>query len=89
MNLNLGALFAGVGFRTNYPEYEPGEEFEAYVTGADGADALVRVGDTMIRLDAADRARRLVDRRVRLRVTEFDAERHVGRGELLEDLGDV
>lgn len=89
--LNWDAAFAGVGFRTSHPEYDPGAELEAYVTGADGDDALVRIGDTVIRLavdgDAPPRA--LVDRRVRLRVTEFDDDRHVGRGELLEDLGDV
>lgn len=89
MKLNLGAAFAGIGFRTNRPVYEPGAEFEAYVTGADGDDALVRIGDTVIRLAADGNARALLDRRVRLRVTKFDADRHAGRGELLEELGEI
>jgi hypothetical protein len=76
----LETVLAGLTFRTSTPAFEPGEEFTAYVTGTDGTDALVRVGDSVLRLDGGDES--LVDRRVRLRVESFDADAHEGRAEL-------
>jgi hypothetical protein len=82
----LDSLLAGLTFRTATPDFEPGEEFTAYVTGADRDGALVRVGDSTLRLDDGDGS--LVDRRVRLRVASFDANTHEGRAELLSVVDD-
>jgi hypothetical protein len=79
--MNVGKLFAGWTFRTNRPAYAAGDELTAFVTGYEDGVAQVRVGDTIISLPGAKRE--LDDRLVRLRVTEFDAERSTGSGELL------
>ncbi|WP_049898794.1 DUF7513 family protein [Halococcus agarilyticus] len=82
----LDALFEGVGFRTNRPTFEPGEEIAAFVTGYENGHALVRIGDTVFRL--ADATPDLVDTQVRLRVEEFDDNDHVGRATVLDEIGD-
>jgi hypothetical protein len=76
----LETVLAGLTFRTATPAFEVGEEFTAYVTGTDETGALVRIGDSVLRLGEGDES--LVDRRVRLRVEAFDAEAHEGRAEL-------
>jgi hypothetical protein len=76
----LSAFVAGLTFRTATPEYSPGDELEVIVTGRDGDDALVRIGDTILRLPATEVA---VDEEVRIRVTAFDAEESTGEAELL------
>ncbi|GAB7093405.1 hypothetical protein JCM30237_05570 [Halolamina litorea] len=73
------AFVAGLGFRTATPRYEAGDELDVIVTGRDGDDALVRIGDTVLRLPGADVA---VDDEVRIRVTEFDAYSSTGTAEL-------
>jgi len=50
------------------------------ITGRDGDDALVRIGDTRLRLPDTDVA---VDDEVRIRVTAFDADDATGEAELL------
>jgi len=79
--MNLGKLFAGWTFRTNRPAYAAGDELTAFVTGYQDGAARVRIGDTIITLPDAGSGLR--DRLVRLRVTDFDAEKSTGRGELL------
>ncbi|WP_433628502.1 DUF7513 family protein [Halomicrococcus sp. NG-SE-24] len=76
----------GVGFRTNRPVFEPGEEIEVYVTGYEGDAAVARVGDTVLRIP--DAPRDALDKRVRLRVEEFDDNDHDGQASLLEVVGD-
>lgn len=77
----LNAFFAGVGFRTSTPTYSPGDELTAIVTDRDGEDALVRIGDTVLRLPgAADDV--TVDEETRIRVTAFDDESATGEAEL-------
>ncbi|WP_129116799.1 DUF7513 family protein [Halegenticoccus tardaugens] len=80
----IGKFLAGWKFRTSTPAYEPGDELTAFVTGDRGGAAVVRVGDTIIRLPDADPS--LVERRIELRVVEFDAKTHEGRGEVLRVL---
>jgi hypothetical protein len=85
--MNVKKLLAGWSFRTSTPDYAVGDELTAFVTGTNGSTPVVRIGDTVIRLpDAA--ADGLVEKRVRLRVTEFDAQRHEGAGELLSVFDD-
>ncbi len=74
------AFFEGLEFRTATPQYEPGDELAVIVTGRDGDDALVRIGDTRLRLPDTDVA---VDAEVRIRVTAFDADDATGEAELL------
>lgn len=81
--MNLDKLLAGWTFRTSKPTYEVGEELTAFVTGASGSTPVVRIGDTIITLTGTEGHGRLVDRRIRFRVTDFDSERHEGTGELL------
>lgn len=76
---------AGLGFRTNKPTFEPGEEISVFVTGYEGNTPIARVGDTVLRIeDAPDDA---LDTRVRLRVEEFDANDHDGTATYLETVG--
>jgi hypothetical protein len=80
--MNLGKLFAGWGFRTRTPEYSPGDELEAYVTGRDGSGVSVRIGDTVISLPDGDES--LIEQRIRFRVESFDASTSRGEGVLLQ-----
>jgi hypothetical protein len=81
--MNLGKLFAGWGFRTSTPTYAAGDALEAFVTGNDPAGGVrVRIGDTVLRLPDADPD--LVDARIRLEVTSFDADAHEGTAKLVE-----
>jgi hypothetical protein len=81
--MNFDKLLAGWTFRTSTPDYEVGDELTAFVTGANGPTPVVRIGDSIIRLPDATSDGALVDKRVRLRVTEFDPGSHEGTGELL------
>ena len=76
----LDAFLAGLTFRTATPEYSPGDELAVIVTGRDGEDALVRIGDTVLRLAGSEGA---IDEEVRIRVTAFDAENSTGEAELV------
>ncbi|WP_137283366.1 DUF7513 family protein [Halorussus salinisoli] len=78
--------FAGLGFRTNKPSFEPGEEISAFVTGYHGGTAVVRVGDTVLRIE--DAPENALDTRVRLRVEEFDDNDHQGTATYLETVGE-
>lgn len=86
--MNFDKLLAGWTFRTSTPDYEVGDELTAFVTGSNGSTPVVRIGDTIIRLPDAATDGPLVDKRVRLRVTEFDPRSHEGAGELLSVFDD-
>lgn len=76
----LDAFLKGLEFRTSRPEYDAGDELDVIVTGREAGEAVVRIGDT--KLFVAD-GHLSVDDEVRIRVTEFDDDRSVGRAELL------
>ncbi|NEU57560.1 hypothetical protein [Halorussus sp. MSC15.2] len=76
---------AGWGFRTNKPSFEAGEEISAFVTGHDGDAPVVRIGDTILRVEGAPGD--ALDTRVRLRVDEFDDNDHHGTATYLETVG--
>ena len=85
--MNLGKLFSGWRFRTSTPTYAAGDTLDAFVTGRDPDGGVrVRIGDTVLRLPDADP--RLVDARIRLEVTSFDADAHEGTAELLDVVRD-
>ncbi|WP_199174925.1 DUF7513 family protein [Halegenticoccus soli] len=82
----LDKYLTGWSFRTTHPSFEVGEEISVFVTGYENGTAVVRVGDTVIRVpDAPDG---LLDRRVRVRVTDFAENDHVGEAEYLETVGE-
>jgi hypothetical protein len=81
----LAAFTEGLQFRTNKPSFEPGTEFKAFVTGYENGAALVRLGDSVLRIP--DAASGLLDTQVRIRVEEFDDNDHTGRATVLEELG--
>jgi hypothetical protein len=81
----LAAFRKGLTFRTNKPTFEPGTEFKAFVTGYENGAALVRLGDSVLRIP--DAASGLLDTQVRIRVEEFDDNDHTGRATVLEELG--
>lgn len=84
----LDAFFKGWSFRTSTPDFEVGQEFAGFVTGFDAEEgvALVRVGDTVLRI--LDGSADLIDTRVRLRVEEFDTNDHTGSAIVLEQIGE-
>jgi hypothetical protein len=81
----LDSLRAGWTFRTATPEFEVGEVITAYVTDADAEGSTVRIGDSVIRLPEADSE--LVESKVRLEITAFDATTSEGTGSLVEVIG--
>ncbi|MFB6126184.1 MAG: hypothetical protein ABEJ79_02640 [Halolamina sp.] len=93
----LDPFTTGLGFRSTTPSFDAGEEFEAFVTGREDGDAVVRVGDTRLRLngtdpdtasDAAAADRVAPDTRVHVRVTRFDDDEAAGDVELVAVLDD-
>lgn len=82
----LSKFRQGWEFRTTRPTFDQGDELSAFVTGYDGGSAVVRIGDTEVRLP--DAPGDLLDKRVLLRVTEFDDDRNVGQGEYLDTVGE-
>ena len=82
----LGAFFAGVGFRTATPSFEPGERVTAIITGRDGDAALARIGDTVLRV--RDTPASALDRKVRIEITTFDGANARGEAEFLDVVGE-
>jgi hypothetical protein len=76
----------GWSFRTNRPTFAVGEEVELFVTGYEGDTAVARVGDTILRVPDAPQG--VLDKRVKLRVEEFDGNDHDGRATLLDVVGE-
>jgi hypothetical protein len=83
----LEKLLAGWTFRTRTPSFEPGAEVPAVVTGFRDGSAVVRVGDSELRLP--DAGPELVDTRVRLRVLDFDDATHTGTAEVVDVVGEA
>lgn len=75
------ALTAGLGFRTTTPQFEVGQEIPVIVTGREGDTAVVRVGDTVLRLPGSELG---VDDEAIVRVTAFDAASSTGEAEFVE-----
>mgnify|MGYP006292016285 CR=1 FL=1 len=84
--MSLSQFLSGFGFRTNRPQFEPGAEHTAFVTGQDGDASLIRVGDTVLRVDGSSAP---VDAWVRFRVTAFDEATSTGEAELVEVVADA
>lgn len=76
----------GWSFRTTHPTFAEGDEISVFITGYENGTPIARVGDTKLRIPNASED--LVDSRVRLRVTQFDENDHVGDAEFLEKVGE-
>ena len=76
----------GLTFRTNRPTFDVGDELSVFVTGDRDGTPVARIGDTILHLP--DESPGLVDKRVLLRVTEFDDDEHVGEAEYLRTVGE-
>ncbi|SEW04093.1 DUF7513 family protein [Halobacterium jilantaiense] len=82
----LEKYLAGWTFRSNYPTFDAGDEVELFVTGREDGGQIARVGDSKLRI--ADAPGDLLDKRVRLKITSFDDDAHVGEAEYVETVGE-
>lgn len=83
----FGKYFAGWTFRSSEPSFEAGDEIDVFVAETNGTDAgLAYVGDSQLIVDGA--GPEAVEKRVRVRITEFDETDATGRGEFLEIVGE-
>lgn len=73
------AMFGGWRFRSARPTFRSGDRLTAYVTGHEGGEGVVRVGDSV--LTVPDVGPGEVDRLIDLRVVDFDAGTGRGRAE--------
>lgn len=78
----LEKYIKGLGFRTNRPSFDPGDEVRLFVTGFEDSTAIARVGDSVLRLP--DVSEDLVDSQVDLRVESFDTDTFVGEATRIE-----
>ena len=82
----LATYLKGWSFRTATPSFEVGEVVSVFVTGVEGGEPVVRVGDTI--LSVPDAPEEAVDSRVRVRITAFDERDHTGEATYLETVGE-
>lgn len=82
----LSAFTEGLKFRTNKPRFDPGTEFRVFVTGYEDGTALVRLGDSVLRIP--DAPPNLLDTQVPVRVESFDDNDHTGQATVLDGLDD-
>jgi hypothetical protein len=48
------AFVKGWSFRTNRPDFEPGTEITAFITGRQNGSYIARIGDTVLRVEETD-----------------------------------
>jgi hypothetical protein len=79
----------GWQFRSTTPNFEVGGEYQVALTGYDETEraAVARADDPKSYVDDTDRD--YVDTIAQVRVTEFDRNDHIGRGTLLEVVGET
>jgi len=82
----LRKYLKGWSFRSTTPTFEPGDEIEAFLTGVRDGVPIARVGDTV--LEVPDAPSGMVDSRIAVRVTGFDAGEHEGTAEFVEKVGE-
>ena len=77
---------AGWTFRTNKPDFEPGETIEVMVTSMADGKAKARIGDSILRIAEAPEGSQ--NMRVLVEIDEWDSEDHIGEGTYLETVGE-
>jgi len=83
----MSKFFAGIGFRTATPSFEPGEEHVVVVTGVEDGVPIARIGDSKLRIPDAPSGS--VDTKVRIRVESFDDGDHTGVADYLKTVGET
>lgn len=78
----IAKLFANWRFRSSTPDFAPGDEIRAYLTGfdPDTGEGTVRIGDCVLTVERAAAAQ--VDQLVELRVESFNVANAAGRAVL-------
>ncbi|QSW99507.1 DUF7513 family protein [Haloterrigena alkaliphila] len=82
----VSKYFKGWTFRDSTPSFEAGDEISVFVAESNGTEGHVYVGDTHLIVEGA--GPETVEKRVRLRITEFDESESTGRAEFLEVVGE-
>jgi hypothetical protein len=83
----LKKYLKGWRFRETNPSLEVGDVIDVFVAESNSADeGHVYIGDTHLIVEGATPD--TVEKRVRVRVTEFDEATTTGRGEFLEVVGE-
>ena len=75
----------GWQFRSSRPTFQSGDEIDVFVAESNGTSGHAYVGDTHLIIEGA--GPETVEKRVRVRVTDFDESDATGRGEFLEVVG--
>jgi hypothetical protein len=79
----------GWTFRTNKPSFDAGDDLSVFVTGVEDGTPIARIGDSKLRIaDAPADPAALVDKRVRVTVTDFDDSAHTGSADYVETVGE-
>ena len=78
----------GWSFRTTRPSLEPGSTIDVFLAEYDAVEdaGLAYLGDTKLHVEGATPEH--VEQQIRVKVTEFDSNGGVGRGEFVEVVGD-
>ncbi|MDJ1433237.1 TRAM domain-containing protein [Halostagnicola sp. A-GB9-2] len=77
----------GWTFRSTTPSFDVGDEIAVFIAEANGdGNGHAYVGDTKLIVEGAGFD--TVEKRVRVRITEFDEATATGRGEFLEVVGE-
>lgn len=83
----LDSYLKGWEFRTTKPSLEEGSEINIFVNKYDGNNTgIANVGDTLLYIEGVNPEH--VNKRVRVKVTEFDEEESVGKGTFQEVIGE-
>ena len=82
----LSKYLTGWRFRSSRPSLTEGDEVNVFVAESNGTDGHAYVGDTHLIVEGA--GPETVEKRVRVRVTDFDETDATGRGEFLEIVGE-
>lgn len=83
----LSKYLKGWQFRSTTPTFDVGDEISVFIaeSNSDG-NGHAYIGDTHVIVDNAGPV--TVEKRVRVRITEFDETTTTGRGEFLEVVGE-
>ncbi|RKD95151.1 DUF7513 family protein [Halopiger aswanensis] len=82
----FGKYLRGWRFRSSRPALEEGDEIEIFVAESNSDEGHAYIGDTHLIIEGA--GPETVEKRVRVRVTDFDDVAARGRGEFLEVVGE-
>lgn len=84
----LGQFFQGMSFRSTHPTLQPDSEVNVFLAEYDPSEdaAVAYIGDTRLYVSGTDPEH--AGLRVRVAVKEFQPDESIGRGELLEVVGE-